>query len=95
MTSPERKDIPGRPNLLDCLKAAIELHKQGGVVSELRSSDDPDEAAQRTSLLKLALRSVELHAMTKARGIEFEDGKSPLAVAVAALSTVRRNDEGA
>jgi hypothetical protein len=92
--SPERKDIPGRPNLLDCLKAAYRLHKAGGAVEAVRSGDDLDrDAATKSSLLKLALRSVELHAMTKARDITFEDPtKTPLAVACAALATIRKNE---
>jgi hypothetical protein len=89
----ETQDIPGKPNLLQCLRAAVRLHKAGGNVAAVRSGDDPDrEAAQRSSLLKLALTATELHAMTALRGISFEDGKSPLAVACAALAAIRKNE---
>jgi hypothetical protein len=47
---------------------------------------------QRTSLIKLAHTSMELHLKALDRGLTFEDGKSPLAVANTALATVRRND---
>jgi hypothetical protein len=46
----------------------------------------------RTSLIKLAHVSMELHLKALDRGLSFEDGKSPLAVANTALATVRRNE---
>jgi hypothetical protein len=92
----ETDPIPGRPDLLSCLSAAYRLYKAGGNVAAVRSadSDNPDRAAaQRTSLLKLACTSVELHKTALARGISFEDpSKSPLAVACAALATIRKNE---
>jgi hypothetical protein len=74
--------VPGRPTLCELLaKAVQEYHQQ----------NDP-RAAQRSSLIKLAYSAIELHKKALAKGIPFEDGRSPIAVAVTALQTVRRND---
>jgi hypothetical protein len=44
-------------------------------------------------LLKLALTSIDLHAHALAKGVRpWEDGKGPLAVALAALRTVAKNE---
>ena len=74
--------VPGRPTLLECLRAAIQYHKE---------QNNPN-AATRSSLIKLAATAIELHKKALANGIPFADGKSPLAVAVAALETVRKNE---
>jgi hypothetical protein len=92
----ETQGVPGKPNLLDCLRAAIKLHKAGGVVSEVRTSDDNDrEAATRSSLIRLAKASIDLHA----RGIETgilprtpDERSQPLLLALTALATIRKNE---
>jgi hypothetical protein len=50
-----------------------------------------EHSARRASLVKLAHTSMQLHQKALEKGIPFEDGKSPLAVACAALATIRRN----
>jgi hypothetical protein len=74
--------LPGRPTLLECLSAATQFYNE---------QNDP-RAATRSSLIKLAVTSIELHKKALANGIEFEDGKSPIAVAVTALRTVAKNE---
>jgi hypothetical protein len=74
--------VPGRPTLLECLSAAVQYHKE---------QNDP-HAATRSSLFKLAFSAIELHKKALANGIQFEDGKSPIAVAVTALRTIARNE---
>jgi hypothetical protein len=92
----ETNPPPGRPALLDCLRAAIQLHKAGGRVEAVRSGDDNDrEAAQRSSLLKLAKSAIELHAVSLARDVlpRTDDGHSkPLIVALTALNTIRKRE---
>jgi hypothetical protein len=49
--------------------------------------------SQRSSLLKLALTSLELHDKAMENNVApWQDGKGPLAVACACLQTVRKND---
>jgi hypothetical protein len=65
---------PGRPPLCELLKAAIQLHNEGA---------DGHRAAQRSSLLKLALTSVDLHKVAMLKGVKpWRDGEGPLGVAV-------------
>jgi hypothetical protein len=93
----ETQGVPGKPNLLDCLRAAVRLHKQGGVVAAVRSGDDNDrDAATRSSLIKLAKASIDLHARGVEAGIlprTADERSKPLLVALTALATIR-NDEG-
>jgi hypothetical protein len=84
MTDPFRflVALPGKPSLCELLAKAVQEYNQ---------QNDP-RAATRSSLIKLAHTSIELHAKALAKGIQFEDGKSPLAVAITALQSVKRND---
>jgi hypothetical protein len=51
------------------------------------------DGAQRTSLLKLALTSLELHNKAMENNVApWADGRGPLSVACACLQTVRKND---
>jgi hypothetical protein len=74
--------LPGKPSLCELLSKAV---------AEYNAQNDPG-AATRSSLFKLAFSAIELHKKALANGIEFEDGKSPIAVAVAALRTVAKNE---
>jgi hypothetical protein len=75
--------LPGRPTLLECLRAAVQYH------NELNNP----RAATRSSLLKLALTSIELHKKALEKGVApWPDGKGPISVALAALETVRKNE---
>jgi hypothetical protein len=85
----ETDPVPGKPSLLECLRAGARLYKQGGVV-------DPDrDAATRSSLIKLAKASIDLHARGVEAGIlprTADERSKPLLVALTALNTVRRNE---
>jgi hypothetical protein len=75
--------LPGKPSLCECLKAAVEYHN---------AQNDPNSAT-RSSLIKLAHTSIQLHAKALANGIQaWPDGEGPLSVAVAALKTVAKNE---
>jgi hypothetical protein len=81
-SSPERcGEIPGRPSLFDCLKVAAQYHR------ELHDGS----AARRSSLIKLANNAMRLYDAGLRKGMQWEDGKSPLAVACTAMSTIRRS----
>jgi hypothetical protein len=75
--------VPGRPTLLECLRAAVQYHQE---------QNNP-RAAQRSSLIKLACSAIDLHAIAMAKGVKpWPDGEGPLAVALTALQTVARNE---
>jgi hypothetical protein len=83
--SPERFILarPGQPTLCEALAKAIREYHEG---------NDP-RAATRSSLLKLALTSIELHKKAIANNVApWPDGKGPISVALACLKTVRKNE---
>ena len=45
----------------------------------------------RYSLIRLAYSAMQLYDKSLSKGVIWEEGKSPIAVAVTALQTVRRN----
>jgi hypothetical protein len=77
----------GRPSLMELLKAAVELHNEGS----LRRNSTA--RASRSSLIRLAHTAMRLHDAGIAKGVQWPEGKSPLAVAVAALGTAVRNQQ--
>jgi hypothetical protein len=80
----ETASVPGHPTWLEVALDAIAKHKAQG--------EDRD-GATKSSLLKLALTSIELHKTALAKGIKpWEDGKGPMSVALAALRTIAKNE---
>jgi hypothetical protein len=82
----EQCPVPGHPTWLECALDAIRKHKLGGAI-------DRDEEATKSSLLKLALTSIRLQETAMMKGVRpWPDGAGPLAVALAALRTVAKNE---
>jgi hypothetical protein len=82
----ETQGVPGHPNWSECALDAIKKHK------EAQGADR--NAATKSSLLKLALTSIELHKTALVKGVKpWPDGKGPLAVALSALRTVAKNEQ--
>jgi hypothetical protein len=85
-------DDPSKPTwheiVREGIRAANEVHE------ELKHPELAEARKQRSSLIKLAHRSLELHIAALAKGMRcWRDGKGPLCVAVTALGTAVRNQK--
>jgi hypothetical protein len=85
-------DDPTRPTWHELVREGIRAATE--VAEEYKNPKLAEARKRRSSLIKLAHRSLELHLATMAKGIApWRDGKGPLSVAVAALATALKNQK--